>query len=208
MLLSSSCSGIRPDLDPQGEAMLKQMLQFTLNVLSAMKTKVTIKVAISANETIGADAEAKTRFDRITTSLHTMATNITEIIDPETSFAKACAKDTSGTIPFGFYIPLMDGTRLEIEIGTQTIGYTPAARDIHEMVAEGIEPTLDLIGGLMGQDMTTEEIEAWKHHSIEGIHEQLGLPMHTGELVGATIGGSGSEGGGIREHRSDADLGS
>lgn len=161
-----------------------------------MKTKVVVKATISADETIGADATAKTRFDHITTSLHTMATNIAAIIDPETSFAKECTKDTSGTIPFGFYFPLMDGTRLELEFGVTTIGYTPTARDIHEMVAEGIEPTIDLIGKLMGQDKTGEEIESWKRSSIEGIHEQLGLPMHHSELVGATTGGSGSEGGG------------
>lgn len=175
-----------------------------LEILLAIAGKLTITASIQTDS----DAVAKTpkmveRFGRITSKLHAAAEHILDIVNPEGSFAKECdkTKGDTGTTPIEFMIPLPDGTHYGIDMLIPTIGYTPARRDIAELVTEAMDPVLEEIGQAWYDDGTpVEEITTWRIAAEASIHEQLGLPaghVDHDQLVGATTGGSGSEGGGF-----------
>lgn len=181
-----------------------------LEILLAIAGKLTITASIQTDsDTVAKTPKMVERFGRITSKLHAAAEHILDIVKPEGSFAKDCDKimGDSDTTPIKFMIPLPDGTSYGIEMLIPTIGYTPAQRDLAELVTEAMDPVLEEIEQAWYDDGTpVDEITAWRIAAEASIHEQLGLPIGHGELVGASIGGSGSEGDGI-QHGRDAAIG-
>lgn len=175
--------------------MLKKILEIVLTIATKMK----ITASIQTDDTTVEKTDKMTElFGRITSALHLAGEHLFDIIRPDGEFAKDCTKmradaDISNVT---ILIPLPDGiTSYGIEMAIPTIGYTPEISELRELVVECIDPVLETIGEAFWDDGTdVETISAWRTATEITIHEQLGLPMR--ELVGATVGGSDSEGGG------------
>lgn len=208
MLSYLSCSGIRLDNNTPRGNRVKQFIEFMLTIVSKVTHKKAIIATAKFTDAKGAPivaTEAMQHYaDAIKEKLNVALEKLAEIIDPDTAFSNGCDKITGGhgrPQISELSITLPDGNIMVLRLDIDTTGYTPADRDMGELVLETLEEALDWIGdSWFDGDAPLDEMQTWHTKVAQSIHEQLGLPAP--ELVGAIAGGSGSEGGGIK----DADL--
>jgi hypothetical protein len=206
VLSLQSCSGIRPDNDTPRGKQVHKLIELTLTALGKITAAITLG---SSSETpIIKTTAIQQRFERIQAKIQEAIASIADTIKPGGGFAENCDKlqrADSKMTPVHIPIILPDGLVLGIDLEIITDGYTPAMRDLAEVVDEAMDPVLTEIEEIWAEDgASIDEIAGWRTSAEQRM--QHGLGFNPGELVGSAIGGSGSEGSGIQEHRSDASL--
>lgn len=162
---------------------MKKLLEIVLTIATKMKIVASIQ---TDDITIEKTDKTTALFGRITSTLHLAGEHLLDIIQPDGEFAKDCTKMTanSGTSDITMSIPLPDGiTSYVIEMAIPTIGYTPEAMELRELVvAEYVDLVLEAIGeAFWDGGANVEIITTWRTDAKTAIHEQLGLPAR--ELV-------------------------
>ncbi len=162
---------------------VKKILEFVLTIASKMKITGSIE---TTDATKVPDGAMKERFSRLSAPLTVFGQHIFDIVKPGGNFATDCEKlaTDSGTSVVTMQIPLSEGMCFAVKMDITTDGYQPAPSDLHELVAESIDPALEEIGTIwFGPDTDSEIIAAWQIDAGAAIREQLGL--ETRQLVGS-----------------------
>ena len=199
--------GPAPDNDTPRGKQVKHLIEPI--VLMIAKIKATITIGTSSEAPILKTSYMQERIDRITGKIREVIESIAKLTEPDSGFAKDCDKlspASSKMTPIDVQLMLPDGLSLHIGLEIETDGYTPRQSELAGLVAEAMEPVLAEVEQIWIEDgANVDEVAAWHIDAERRIAHSFGFPMHHSELVGATAGGSGSEGGGI-EHRADAGL--
>lgn len=183
-----------------------KLIELTLTAIGKITAKITLRP--SGDHPVIMTNIIQERMERIQNKIQEAIDHIAEAIKPGTPFAEHCDKlnpANSKVTNLHMSVVLPDGLQLGIDLDITTDGFTPKHRDLAELVAEAMDTVLTEIEEMWVEDgANIDEIAVWHTDADHRIAHGFGIPMH-GELVGATLGGSGSEGGGIK-HGSDAGL--